>query len=198
MRIEEGRWLLVDLPEANESIPLVVFSAVPASCIRPDVRAEMLWEELAQKFQKAFNYGKGPEATEITIQTPHGLDVGAVELKVEHRLESLKSVAVLDYDADFDANRLTAIESVASLKYSPVRGPTSPGSSVDEETEVPPPTTPSLAASTDTLCSGLLLPSGFDFPFGCHQLFSVPSKGLLRSAGCRNRSRRAPEQLFVC
>ncbi|KAJ7444180.1 hypothetical protein FB451DRAFT_1149358 [Mycena latifolia] len=203
------RRLPLAIPEADDTNPLASFSGNPASYVGKDVPADALWEELSPFFHAAFDYGQDLEHRERMIETgPHGLGGflrfleyfvferglrGAmVELKVEQVLEALKLVLekrgisrpeppevppdadIIDVDAERPAISTPIIDVDADSPeiLTPDREPT--------------------AAKKILSCAGLVLPPGLDYPFGLHQVLTVPwgfaySNGVLtlRSHGCQ-------------
>lgn len=106
--LDAARRLPLSIPEADDTNPLAVFSADPASYLEANVNPAEIWQLLSSNFHKAFGYGEGPETRERMIETgPYGLggfcrfldyfvdrgmEGGMVELKVEQVQEALNAV----------------------------------------------------------------------------------------------------------
>ncbi|KAJ6456839.1 hypothetical protein DFH09DRAFT_1384197 [Mycena vulgaris] len=208
---ENCRRLPLTVPEADESNPLAVFSADPASYVGATVSPAMLWEELAATFHKAFDYGKGPEDRVDMIQTglyglggflrfleyfviSRGLEGAMVELKVEQLLETLKLVTRKCGNTDGETLEPTPSPSVHVVI------------DVDDYTEpdIQPDATPN-PRNESSPCKGFVLPHGLDYPFGLHTLLSLPwgveySNGVvtLRSHDCQKTTANGRSNCRPC
>ncbi|KAJ7671994.1 hypothetical protein B0H17DRAFT_1335340 [Mycena rosella] len=190
------RHLPFNIPEADDTNPLARFSGDPASYVGKDVPSDSLWETLETHFHGAFDYGKGPEEREGMIQTgpqglggflrfmeyfvsERGLEGAVVELKVEQLLEALKLV-LNKHKIPFPRTAQAPQDSIVIDVDAESRG-ASP--LLDQETP---------AATGPLPCPGLVLPPGLDYPFGLHQILTVPwgfeyANGVLtlRSPSCQ-------------
>jgi hypothetical protein len=201
------------VPGADESSPLAVFSSDPESYVSNSTAPGELWEELQSVFHGAFDYGKGFEEREKIVQTgpqglggflrfmeyfivTRGLSGGMVELKLEQVLDAVKSVFVhlmhpdLATDLSHRLKKSGAIvEPIQDHLVIDVDDDSNLPTQVDTSSQDAPAPTPSKQLSP---CTGFVFPKGLNYPFGLHELLSVPwgfeySNGILalRSHGCQ-------------
>ncbi|KAJ7749861.1 hypothetical protein B0H14DRAFT_3603375 [Mycena olivaceomarginata] len=183
------------VPGADESSPLAVFSNDPESYVSNSTAPGELWEELQSVFHGAFDYGKGLEEREKMVQTgpqglggflrfmeyfivTRGLSGGMVELKLEQVLDAVKSVFVhlmhpnLATDLSHRLKKSGAIvEPIQDHLVIDVDDDSNLPTPVDTSSQDAPAPTPSKQLSP---CTGFVFPKGLNYPFGLHELLSVP------------------------